>query len=136
MPMSYVVCEDGKLVLERWTGNVSHQEVVEHVRRQLQDVSIAPGAAILANCTEASFDTPADRVFEISAPHGQTNNKTRISKYALLMNDETWERGQILSKQAEKYGITIIVFCSLDAACTWLGIEERKAAALIESIDT
>lgn len=40
MPVEYVVLNQGALVLEVWTGTISHDEVLAHERRHLSDSSI------------------------------------------------------------------------------------------------
>ena len=51
MPVEYVVLNQGALVLELWTGIISHDELLTHEERHLNDSSIARGASVLADDT-------------------------------------------------------------------------------------
>jgi hypothetical protein len=55
MPVRYIVLNNGNLVTERRVGKISHAEVIDHERRQLNDISIKRGASILADTREAIF---------------------------------------------------------------------------------
>lgn len=123
MPSCYEVFDDGDTVLELWTGTVTHDEIVTQTRDQLQDTRIRPGASLLVDATRARFETPAEQAHEIAAEFGRPERKTSIMKHALLVNHEAWDRAQLLAREAEGYGVTTIVFVSLDIACRWLGLE-------------
>lgn len=49
MPVEYVVLNQGTLVLELWTGTISHHELLAHERRHLRDSSVVCGASVLAD---------------------------------------------------------------------------------------
>jgi hypothetical protein len=66
MPVEYVVLNQGALVLEFWTGTISHDEVLAHERRHLSDSSIAPGASVLVDAIRASFETTLEAVHEVT----------------------------------------------------------------------
>jgi hypothetical protein len=53
-----MVLGDGELVLERWTGTVTHEELIAHERAQIRDPAIKPGAVMLVDATLARFETP------------------------------------------------------------------------------
>jgi hypothetical protein len=136
MPHTYVVEDNGTLVLERWTGNVTHDELIAHERGQLQDTSIKPGAVALAYAPEASFETSYEKVHELSDLFGEPGNKTHIAKYALLVNDATYDRAQMFARQAEKYGVSIIVFNAVDTACVWLGVNPAQTMMRLKTLKT
>jgi len=45
----------------------------------------------------------------------------------LLVNKKTYERALVLLKEAEGYGVKVIVFNSIDIDCTWLGLDVNVA---------
>lgn len=66
MPVNYVVLNRGGLVLESWTGPISHQELIAHETQHLSDPSVNPGASVLADATQATFETAPELVHELS----------------------------------------------------------------------
>ncbi len=40
MPGKYVVLDNGKLVIERLVGEISHAELIERKKQQLNDISL------------------------------------------------------------------------------------------------
>jgi hypothetical protein len=135
MPVKYIVLNKGKLVIERWVGTISHAELIEHERNQLNDTSIARGAIALADARQALFpETTLDGIRELAELHTKPENKTSISSYALLVTTETWPQAKILEKEAEEVGVMIITFDSPDVACTWLGIDTDTTMSHVENI--
>jgi hypothetical protein len=134
MPNNYVVRNDGNLVFERWIGVITHEELITHEQRQLQDTSIKPGAAVLADAREATFETEAPDVHELSDLYGRSDNPARMGRCALLVNDETYRRAQLFAKQSQQHAITIIIFNALDTACKWLGLDADQAREEIKHI--
>jgi len=75
-----------------------------------------------------------DSVHELTDVYADPNNKTSISRYALLVRSDTWKRAKVFEAEAKKHGVTIITFHALDTACTWLGLDAKKILEDIESI--
>ena len=75
MPVEYVVLNQGALVLEFWTGTISHDEVLAHERRHLSDSSIAPGASVLVDAIRASFETTLEAVHEVTDLYRRSGKK-------------------------------------------------------------
>jgi len=134
MAVRYIVLDGGRVVIEKWAGKVSHAELINHEKEQLNDQSIAPGAIAIADGRQAVFQTTLDRVHELTDVHADPNNKTSISRYALLVRSDTWERAKVFEAEGKKHGVTIITFHALDTACTWLGLDAKKILEDIESI--
>ena len=134
MAVRYIVLDGGRVVIEKWVGKVSHAELINHEKEQLNDQSIAPGAIAIADGRQAVFQTTLDRVHELTDVHADPNNKTSISRYALLVGSDTLERVKAFEAEAKKHGVTIITFNVLDTACTWLGLDAKKILEDIESI--
>lgn len=135
MPVTYIVLKSGRLVIEKWVGRISHKELIDHEKQQLNDTSIARGAIALVEAREAVYpETSLDLVHELADVNADPGNRTSISRYALLVSDETYEQAKVFELEARKYGVTIITFNLLATACTWLGIDEKDAAEKIKSI--
>jgi len=134
MAVRYIVLDGGSVVIEKWVGKVSHAELINHEKEQLNDQSIAPGAIAIADGRQAVFQTPLDLVHELTDVHADPNNKTSISRYALIVGSDTWEQAKVFEAEAKKHGLTIISFHALETACTWLGLDAKKILEGIESI--
>ena len=134
MAVRYIVLDGGRVVIEKWAGKVSHAELINHEKEQLNDQSIAPGAIAIADGRQAVFQTTLDSVHELTDVYADPNNKTSISRYALIVRSDTWKRAKVFEAEAKKHGVTIITFHALDTACTWLGLDAKKILEGIESI--
>lgn len=111
----------GTLVLEWWTGTISHEEVLSHERRHLSDSSIARGAYVLANVMSASFETKQEQVHEVVDLYRLFTETLRVGKVAVLVDESSYGRAQLYAKQAADLGLRVILLSSLDVACKWLG---------------
>ncbi len=70
MSVKYAVLNDGKLVIERWVGEISHAELIEHEKQQLNDTSIAQRAVVLADARQAVFpETTSINIHELTDLH-------------------------------------------------------------------
>lgn len=109
--------------------------MLEHERQQLQDTRIAPGAVVLADLTRATFpDTTDLNACDILELHGRPDNKTRLSKCALLVSEEAFSRADTVSSQSGRSSnFSVIVFTSIHIACTWLGLDVSEALAHLGS---
>ena len=133
MPNAYMVAGDGKVVLERWIGTVTHEELLAHERAQIRDPAIRPGAVMLVDATQARFETPLEAVHELLDLHRAADDR-RVVKCAMLVNNETYEQAQLFAAQAGKLGVSIIVFSLIDTACLWLGIDRDQTLTQLRSI--
>ena len=127
MPNNYAVLNGGSMVVEFWTGPVSQEEILAHERLHLSDPSVKAGASVLIDAERAHFGTTIEEVKEIADLYGQVIGKLKVSRMALLVNKETYERALVFLKEVEGYGVKVIVFNSLDIACTWLGLDVNVA---------
>ena len=123
MPNVYAVVNDGRAVVEFWTGQVTHEELMAHEQRHLSDPSIQAGASILVDAERAQFGTTTEEIKELAALYGRAVGRLKVGRIALLVNKETYQRALIFLKEVEGYGVKVIVFSTLDVACTWLGID-------------
>ncbi len=130
----YTATDGGSIVYEVWAGEISHEELISHEHNQLRDPKVRPGAAVLVDATRADFLTPPEHVMDLSREHGVPDRTTSIQRYALLVNQPTWDRAQIFAAQARAFGVTIIVFNSLDVAAIWLGVPPALARTHLDAL--
>jgi hypothetical protein len=134
MSVEYVVLNQGALVLELWTGTVSHDELLAHERCHLSDSSVARGASVLADATSATFETTPEEVHELTDLYRRSGEKLRVGKSAILVNESAYDRARLYEKQAIDLGVRVILFNSLDVACTWLGIDVTTVCTGLEKL--
>ena len=134
MPINYVVLNRGNLVLESWTGPISHQQLIAHEKQHLSDPSVNPGASVLADATQASFDTTPEMVHELSDLYQRTCNKLKVGKCALLVSSDTYERATLYAKESQGHGVSVIIFSSIEVACIWLGIDPALAREQLKKL--
>ena len=97
MPCKYVIAQEGKVVVERWTGTVSPQELMAHKKQQALDPSIKENASVLSDCTSAVFALSPDDIGRISAMDTGPDKDSKITRYAFLVNDDTFTTAQKLT---------------------------------------
>lgn len=126
MPVSYSVLNGGNLVIECWTGPISHEELLAHEHQQINDQSIHPRYSILVDATGAEFETTLEKIQEMTDFY-QTSTRAEKVKCALLVSEEAYQLAMRFANQAKGYGIRVILFASLEVACIWLGIDPKMA---------
>lgn len=134
MPVKYVVLNQGTMVVELWTGTISHDEVLAHERRHLSDSSIARGASVLVDATSASFETTPEAVHEVTDLYRRFGEKLRVGSSAILVNASAYDRARLYERQATDLGVRVILFNSLDVACVWLGIDVTVASTELKKL--
>lgn len=138
MPHSYAVLNNGHVVVEFWTGQVTHDELLAHEQRHLSDPSIKAGAAVLVDAERAQFGTTTDEIKDVVAMYGRAVGRLKVGRMALLVNKDTYQRALVFLKEVEGYGVKVIVFSTLDIACTWLGLDigvvQKELLALREKV--
>jgi len=136
MPVDYVIARNGSLVVELWTGSISHRELIDHEREQLQDSGIGPGALVLVDARQAAFpETTFDLMHELSDLHGRKDNRATFSRVAIVMHGDDYDKSRMLEDLARPMGVDVITFSNFDVACTWLGVSPVEAGQLLASID-
>ncbi len=119
MPVRYIVLNNDNLVIERWAGKISREEVTDHERQQLNDISIKRGARVLADYREAIFPetTIGDRLDELMELHSDPKSKTTFAKCALVVNDETSAQAKAFEAEIEKHNVAFIAFTTGYSLC-------------------
>ncbi|MCS6283925.1 MAG: hypothetical protein H8K08_00745 [Nitrospira sp.] len=134
MPNTYAVINDGSMVVEFWTGQVTHDELLAHERRHLSDPLIKAGASVLVDAQRARFGTTEEEIADIAVLYSRVVGKLKVTRMALLVNNETYERALVFMKEVEGYGVKVIIFNSLDIACTWLGLDVNVARKQLQAL--
>lgn len=134
MPNTYAVINDGSMVVEFWTGQVTHDELLAHERRHLSDPLIKAGASVLVDAQRARFGTTEEEIADIAVLYSRLVGKLKVTRMALLVNNETYERALVFMKEVEGYGVKVIIFNSLDIACTWLGLDVNVARKQLQAL--
>ena len=132
MPCKYVIAMDGAVVVERWTGAVTLDELMAHKQQQFLDPSIKEGASVLSDCTRAAFEISADAISELSAMENDPHNKPKIRRYAFLVGNDARDKAQQFADQVDDSKKSVIIFNSLYVASAWLGMDLPKVRELIE----
>ena len=136
MSVTYVVARGGSLVVELWIGTITHRELIEHEKGQLQDNSIKPGAIVLADCRRASFsETTPDTIHELPDLYLEPDLKVGFSRVAIVMQGSDFDTARTFEDLARPMGIDIITFSNFDVACTWLGIAPAEVTELIAKLE-
>lgn len=134
MPNAYVVLKQGRMVIEKWAGTISHEELISHEADQFHDASIKSGFACLTDARDASFQSPPEKIHEIFEPQTNSEHSAKLSKVALLVSDNSYEKARVYEKLARKYNINVIVFSNFDVACRWVGINPAEANEHLKNI--
>ena len=89
---------------------------------------------MLSDCTRAAFDISPDAVGQLSDMEAGHEREPNITRYAFLVRADAYEKARQFAKEVGRYGQTVVIFNSMDAASVWLGMDVSKVNALIESI--
>ena len=65
MSVTYDVIEDGRVVLQYWSGAVSRDDLVVHEQQHLTDPRIKSHASVLVDAREAYFGVTQEEVGDI-----------------------------------------------------------------------
>lgn len=134
VPNIYAVVNDGRVVVEFWTGQVTHDELMAHEQRHLRDPFIQAGASVLVDAERAQFGTTTEEIKELAALYGRAAGSLKVGRIALLVSKETYQRALVLLKEVEGYGVKVIVFSTLGVACTWLGLDVEMARRQLQTL--
>jgi len=136
MASKYIVADGGRMVIEKWAGNVSSSEIVEHEKAQCMDPSIVQGAVVIVDIRQAIFpEATPESSRNFASLLAQPDNREKFSRFALLVSGKVWETAKVLESETEKLGVRIIAFTDVHVACTWLGLETEKILKGLDSID-
>ena len=125
MTINYTIENDGQLVVERFSGTIQIQPLVEHIDRLATHSGIASGAVNVADFRSAEIaDFNADELELLVAARTVSIRRNRISKLALLINDvsgfELGNRYETLMRQA---GVNVLVSSSMETICRFMALD-------------
>lgn len=135
MSVTYDVIENGTVVLEYWSGQVTGEDLVTHEKQHLTDPRIMPGASVLVEARQAYFGITTEEAGDlVNGLYALYRQPLKIKKCALLVNDLTYPLARAYEKSGAKHGISVIAFHALDVACPWLGLDTKLVASHLEKI--
>jgi hypothetical protein len=133
--VKYLTANDGQLVVERWVGAISRAELLSHGKRQREDAAIAPGVKVLVDARLAEFpEADFELAREMSDLNGAAGRQGRTSMCAAIFRGEDFDRAKEWETRARDGGLNVIIFSSLEVACTWLGTDPAETQGLLDSI--
>lgn len=134
MPCKYSIERDGKLVVERWFGVVSPDEILAQKDLLLGNEDIASGASVLSDCRDAEFVISQEALQLFAKAEEKASDESRIRRYGFLVSDDVYQQAQFFSDRVKPLGVTAIVFDSFDVACAWVGVEPAKVQKMMEGL--
>jgi hypothetical protein len=136
MPFNYLVTDDGKFVVKKWTGQISNSELINYERDFLKNMKIRPGAHTLYDCRSAVFfETTSQDFKKLIDLYSSYPGVMNLSKIALLLNGENFPNMQSVEAHLRKFPVITIAFSNFDVACVWLGVNSGKTRDKLNSLD-
>jgi hypothetical protein len=133
MPCKYAVLQEGRVIVEHWTGTLGYEALVQHKDQQRLDPAIKPGASVLSDCTLATVEISAEAIDRLSAFEHHHQDQA-VQRYAFIVKPEVYERVQRFRDGVSTIGTTVHIFNDLDAACRWLELHSSEVRALVASL--
>jgi hypothetical protein len=136
MPVHYLISDDGRFVVERWSGQIAHLEALEHERTLLGDPRLQSGARALSDTRLALFpETNEGNMQELVALHGAAGKHGSISRSAICtVLVDTYDQAKIYRRACAAVGVEVELFTEIEPACAWLEVEPGRALQLLESL--
>lgn len=136
MPHSYKIFENGNLVIEKWRGVITGEELIGHNRDQMMDERINRGAVKLADTRGAKFPLKPADIYEIIKIYRRKENRTFIPKFAMLLETH-FALASLFEKLTRTVGMTVVMFSplSFDACCQWLGYPREEIQKYLDEIE-
>lgn len=127
MSITYHINAKLGVTISLYDGQVTQAELLAHFRKQMNDPAWpTPGKLQLVDLRSARGDSITTGMLqEVAELRGCTRQKNAGLKMAIIAGDE-FTNSSFFAQLLEKYYIAVIVFNSLDTACTWLGIDPRE----------
>jgi hypothetical protein len=135
VPAKYKVFRDGTLVIERWSGRVTHEEMIRHLMRRMHDSSIEPGASVLADGRSATFETPEELATTAANVHEVPGDRMRDSRVAMIVDSNVLVRANLFAREAARHGLSIMVFEHFDVGCLWLDVKPSDASRMLDLLE-
>jgi len=135
MGIAYRCDKKNGITFEVWDGKITFEEWMENVQKHLDDPDWPAGRVFLSDLrsVKANPSIGEKEIQKIAAVYGAHPRLPKNARLAIIAA-ETFEKSQLFGRLLAEYGVTRVVFNSLDTACVWLGIEEKTAEKEIESL--
>jgi hypothetical protein len=123
MSIVYRIDHAQGITLVLWDGVVTADEYLAHVRQLLSDADWPPHRhRQLGDLRTASVDAIDEATLETAAALFGKHPEISHFKTAILAS-EAFNKAVIFKRFISRYRPSVIMFNSLDIACTWLGID-------------
>ena len=135
MATSYDVIQDGRVVLQYWSGSMTADDIAAQQHACLSEPRIKPGTSVLIDATETLFGLTPERMRDIMAVLSNTTfHPQNIKNFALLVNSLTYRLARTQEATAHLYGTPVCAFTILDEACMWLELDAKMVTAQLDRI--
>jgi hypothetical protein len=134
MPCKYSIERNGKLVIERWFGVVSPDEILAQKDVLLRNEDVASDASVLSDCRDAEFVISQEALQLFAKAEEKASDESRIRRYGFLVRDDVYQQAQFFSDSVKPFGVTAIVFDSFDVACAWVGMEPATIRKMMDGL--
>jgi hypothetical protein len=134
MGVGYRLDRELALTLTVFDGTVTGDEWQATVREIFADPSWPPGRLNLTDLRTADLSavTRSDRA-EIYKMNALNANKL-VGMKSATVGGANFETARAFERDDRSSGLRIIPFDDLGPACTWLGVDERVVAAMIDDL--
>jgi hypothetical protein len=85
VPCNYSIERVGKLVVKRWFGIVSPDEILAQKDLLLRNEDITSGASVLSDCRDAEFVISQEALHLFATAEEKTSGDSRIKRYGSLV---------------------------------------------------
>jgi hypothetical protein len=136
MSIVYRIRKEEDLTLVLWDGVVTADDFLAHVRRLTSDAEWPPpGRLHLADLRITSLDaTMDDSILETAADYYGSHSHKLAKMKAAIVAREAFKKAVAFERLVSRYGVTAIVFNSLDTACTWLGVDYGEVGRSLQQL--
>lgn len=135
MAIVYHIDRDEGISFTLWDQTVGADEYLAHVRRLVADPDWPPnGNRHLSDLRTSTLDVSIDEAV-LKTTAGLFGGHPHISNLrAAFVANEAFRKAAMFERFIREYGTAMVVFNSLDTACTWLDIDPARAAAVMQSL--
>jgi hypothetical protein len=136
MGIAYRIDKKMGATLVVWTGVITADEFLTHVRRLSADPDWPPpGRLHLADLRDTSLDTSLDKsiIEEAAELYARHRQKIENMKVAIVAGD-AFEHAIVFERVLARYGAMIIVFNFLDTARKWLNLDAGEVESTLQQL--
>ncbi len=137
MSIRYHIDQNIGITFSRWEGLITADEFLAHAQRLLSDPAWPPRNGLhLTDLRYGRLDASLDEAtIENMARMYGTHPMIVSVKMAIVANEE-FAKASIFEHILLQYRPSVIVFNSLDTACTWLGLDTSVTENALTKLKT